>query len=84
MTAASRPGGQHPRPRPPNFSAFSTPGEVVEAASAQDVRALGISNFYDQQVYARFADLAVITGIVPLFGLEFITLDPALGRRPSR
>lgn len=79
MTAASRPPVVNTHVHvPPNFSAFSTPEQVVEAASAEDVRALGISNFYDQQVYARFADLAVAAGIVPLFGLEFITLDPAL------
>ncbi|WP_232548704.1 hypothetical protein [Propioniciclava soli] len=63
---------------PPNFSAFGTPTEVIEAAVAQGVRALGISNFYDQQVYARFDAEAREAGIVPLFGLEFITLDPAL------
>ena len=63
---------------PPNFSAFASTAEVVEAASAQGVRAMGISNFYDQQVYDRFAGLARDAGIVPLFGLEFITLDPVL------
>ena len=43
---------------PPNFSAYATPSEVIREAVAQGVRALGISNFYDQQVYARFADEA--------------------------
>ncbi len=63
---------------PPNFSAYGTPTEVVQEAKAQGVAALGISNFYDQQVYARFADEARAAGIVPLFGLEFITLDDEL------
>lgn len=63
---------------PPNFSAFGTPSEVIDAAVAEGVRALGISNFYDQQVYARFDAEARAAGIVPLFGLEFITLDDAL------
>lgn len=63
---------------PPNFSAYATPSEVISEAVAQGVAALGISNFYDQQVYARFAEEARAAGIVPLFGLEFITLDPAL------
>lgn len=63
---------------PPNFSAYGTPSEVVAEAVAQGVRALGISNFYDQQVYARFDAEARAAGIVPLFGLEFITLDDEL------
>ncbi len=63
---------------PPNFSAYGTPSVVVAEAVAQGVRALGISNFYDQQVYARFDAEARAAGIVPLFGLEFITLDEGL------
>ncbi len=63
---------------PPNFSAFTTVDDAIEQAVAQGVRAIGISNFYDQQVYARFAERAAAAGIVALFGLEFITLDPAL------
>lgn len=63
---------------PPNFSAFTTAADVVETARAEGVRAIGISNFYDQQVYDRFAGLCRAAGIVPLFGLEFITLVPDL------
>ncbi len=63
---------------PPNFSAFTSPEDVVATARAEGVRAIGISNFYDQQVYGRFAELCRTAGIVPLFGLEFITLVPDL------
>lgn len=63
---------------PPNFSAYATPSEVISEAVTQGVAALGISNFYDQQVYERFDAEARAAGIVPLFGLEFITLDPEL------
>ena len=63
---------------PPNFSAFTSPEDVVSTARAEGVRAIGISNFYDQQVYGRFAELCRAAGIVPLFGLEFITLVPDL------
>jgi len=63
---------------PPNFSAFTTVPDAIGAAAAEGARAIGISNFYDQQVYARFAEQATAAGIVPLFGLEFITLDPEL------
>ena len=60
---------------PPNFSAFGTVTDAIETAVAEGVAAIGISNFYDQQVYARFAEQADAAGIVALFGLEFITLD---------
>ncbi|MEA4944600.1 MAG: hypothetical protein VB080_09205 [Propionicimonas sp.] len=63
---------------PPNFSAFTTVEDAIGVAIDQGVRAIGISNFYDQQVYARFAERAGEAGIVALFGLEFITLDPDL------
>ena len=59
---------------PPNFSAFATPEVAVAAARDQGARVLGISNFHDQRVYRRFADAAVAAGIVPVFGLEFITV----------
>jgi hypothetical protein len=39
---------------------------------------VGASNFHDQRVYRRLADAAGAAGIVPLFGMELITvLDPA-------
>ncbi len=69
---------------PPNFSAFTTPADVVDTARAEGVRAIGISNFYDQQVYGRFAELCRSAGIVPLFGLEFITLVPELEAAGTR
>jgi hypothetical protein len=69
---------------PPNFSAFTTPEDVVASARAEGARAIGISNFYDQQVYARFAELCREAGIVPLFGLEFITLVPDLEASGTR
>lgn len=58
---------------PPNFSAFATVEDAVAAAVSQGVRALGISNFFDQQVYARVAEVLRGTGILALYGLEFIT-----------
>lgn len=58
---------------PPNFSAFATVEDAVAAAVSEGVRALGISNFFDQQVYARLAEALRGTDIRPLYGLEFIT-----------
>ncbi|MGC3995805.1 MAG: hypothetical protein QM779_17080 [Propionicimonas sp.] len=63
---------------PPNFSAFSTVADAIGAAASEGARAVGISNFFDQQVYAVFAEQAQAAGIVPLYGLEFITLEPDL------
>ena len=63
---------------PPNFSAFGTVADAIDAAVREGVSAVGISNFFDQQVYARFAEQAVAAGVVPLYGLEFITLDDDL------
>lgn len=63
---------------PPNFSPFDSVADLVASARAEGVRALGVSNFYDTQVYDRFAAQARAAGIVPLFGCEFITLDDAL------
>jgi len=69
---------------PPNFSAFTTPYEVVEAAKAENVRVLGVSNFYDQHVYSLIADLTREAGILPEYGLEFITLVPDLEAKGIR
>lgn len=63
---------------PPNFSAFATVADAVGAAAAEGAGAVGISNFFDQQVYSRFAEQAAAAGILPLYGLEFITLDESL------
>lgn len=63
---------------PPNFSAFGTVADAIDAATREGAAAVGISNFFDQQVYARFAEQAQAAGILPLFGLEFITLDDDL------
>lgn len=69
---------------PPNFSAYTTLNEVMEEATKQKVAALGISNFYDQQVYELFADLAKSHNITSIFGLEFITLDEKLSAKSVR
>ncbi len=69
---------------PPNFSAFETAEDAVRVAAAEGVRVLGASNFHDQRIYGRFAEAAVAAGIVPLFGLEFITVADDLRRAGTR
>ncbi|MDR0848537.1 MAG: hypothetical protein LBN10_05765 [Propionibacteriaceae bacterium] len=63
---------------PPNFSAFRTPDAVVDAAVAEGIRAIGVSNFYDQSVYGLIRSAAREADITAMFGLEFITLIPEL------
>jgi len=59
---------------PPNFSAFETVEQAVTLADEQDVRVLGVSNYYDYRVYDTFAELAGRKNIFPVFGLEIISL----------
>jgi len=63
---------------PPNFSAFETAEDAVETAAAEGIRVLGASNFHDYRIYGRFADAAAAAGIVPLFGLESISVVDSL------
>ncbi len=63
---------------PPNFSAFDTAEDAVRAAAAEGIEVLGASNFHDHRIYRRFADAAAAAGIVPLFGLEFISVIDSL------
>ena len=62
---------------PPNFSAFETVEDAVETAAAEGVRVLGASNFHDRHIYGRFANAATGAGIVPLFGMESISIIDA-------
>jgi len=66
---------------PPNFSAFDTVEQAVGLAAAEGIAALGASNYYDYTVYQEFAERAAGAGIVPLFGIEIITLDEGLAAR---
>lgn len=59
---------------PPNFSAFETVEDAVRFAAVEGIRALGVSNFHDVHVYERFARSAKAVGIVPLFGIEFVSV----------
>ncbi len=63
---------------PPNFSAFDTVEDAVETAAAEGIGVLGASNFHDHRIYGRFAEAAAAAGIVPLFGLEFISVIDSL------
>lgn len=63
---------------PPNFSAFDTVEQAVKLAADQQIGVLGVSNYYDFNVYGDFADRARRLGIFPLFGLEIIAMQADL------
>lgn len=65
---------------PPNFSAFTTVAQAIDLAQAEGIQVLGVSNYYDYEVYGDFAQGARQAGIFPLFGLEIICLIDDLVR----
>ena len=60
---------------PPNFSAFESVQQAVSLAKAQNIGVLGVSNYYDYEVYGDFVQRARASGIFPLFGLEIICMQ---------
>lgn len=65
---------------PPNFSAFDTVAELVEAAKAEGLALLGASNYYDFTVYGPFGAACRAARIQPLFGMEIVAMDGRLAR----
>lgn len=63
---------------PPNFSAFETVHQAVDLAGQQEIGVLGVSNYYDYEVYGDFVERARAKGIFPLFGLEIIAMQADL------
>jgi hypothetical protein len=77
---ASRPKTNSHIHLPPNFSAFESVAQAVGLADEQDVRVVGVTNYYDYGVYGDFVHEARGRGIFPLFGLEIISLIDDLVR----
>src|SRR3972149_4686158 len=63
---------------PPNFSAFDSVAQAVALAAEQRIGVLGVSNYYDYDVYGEFVERARGRGIFPLFGLEIISMQAEL------
>lgn len=63
---------------PPNFSGFESVEQAVALAAEQQIGVLGVSNYYDYNVYGDFVHRARAEQIFPLFGLEIITMDASL------
>lgn len=71
---ASRPKVNSHIHLPPNFSAFNTVQQAMDLTAEENVGVLGVSNYYDYNVYEQFITLARKKKIFPLFGLEIICM----------
>ncbi len=63
---------------PPNFGSITSVEDVVIKAREENIVVLGASNYYDHSIYTRFAHTAIKSGIVPVFGIEVLTMDETL------
>ena len=62
---------------PYSFSAFRNIDEALDMAVEEDVKVVGINDFYTTKGYDEWADGCSKRGLVPLFGIEFISLNEA-------
>lgn len=60
---------------PYSFSAFQSVSQAVRMAEAEDVRVLGINDFYVTDGYAEFTDECMEHGIFPLLNIELIGIS---------
>lgn len=61
---------------PYSFSAFSDLEQIFELAQKEQVKVLGINDFYTTSGYAGFYELALKNKVFPLFNVEFMGLSP--------
>ena len=69
---------------PYSFSAFSSIDEALDMAAAQNVKVVGINDFYSMDGYCAWKEGCARRGLYPLLGIEFISLnaeDQAAGLR---
>lgn len=69
---------------PYSFSAFSDVAPIFEMATEEDIKILGINDFYTTGGYPEFYKLAVKNKVFPLFNIEFIALDRELQKKGIR
>jgi len=60
---------------PYSFSAFSDVNDALDRAVAEDVKVVGINDFYTTEGYREWADGCSKRKLYPLFGIEFISLN---------
>jgi hypothetical protein len=69
---------------PYSFSAFSGVNPIFEMAMKEDIKVLGINDFYTTGGYLEFHDNALENWVFPLFNIEFIALDRDKQKRGIR
>ncbi len=62
---------------PYSFSAFRSIEEAVKMAKDEDVKVLGINDFYVTDGYGEFMEKCIDHGIFPLFNIELIGISKA-------
>ena len=69
---------------PYSFSAFTDVRQALDMAAAEDVRIVGINDFYSMDGYREWSDECAARHLYPLFNIELISLnseDQAAGLR---
>jgi hypothetical protein len=61
---------------PYSFSAFESVSQAVRSAIAEEVRILGINDFYVTDGYGEFTGECLAHGIFPLWNIELIGISP--------
>jgi hypothetical protein len=59
---------------PFSFSAFNNIEQIFEMAKKENIKAVGINDFYVADGYADFYEQAIKNNVFPLFNIEFIGL----------
>lgn len=62
---------------PYSFSAFNDIDDALNRAVAEEVKVVGINDFYTTTGYTAWAEGCKKRGLYPLFGIEFISLNEA-------
>lgn len=62
---------------PYSFSAFKDIPQALDMAVAENVKVMGINDFYTTDGYSEWSDECAFRGIFPLFNIEYISLNKA-------
>ena len=60
---------------PYSFSAFKDISQALNMAVAEDVKVVGINDFYTTDGYSEWAEACVARKLFPLFNIEYISLN---------
>ena len=69
---------------PYSFSSFTGLEQIFEMATVENIKALGINDFYETDGYGEFSELARKHNIYPLFNIEAIALSKDLQEKGIR